>query len=163
MVTSRRFFSPGYLLPRILFVLFVLDVSFKIVPLRFLAFRAIEAARRTMPSCMGPFEPNAHVNIPASYGDLASMGNMPAMRQYRTVSFNTDSMGFHNSANLGSVPESILIGDSFAMSTEVKEDRTFTARLSALRGRPLYNAAASEPLRLAPLRVVAQDLKMKGG
>jgi hypothetical protein len=91
------------------------------------------------------------------------MGNLPMMREYRTITFSTDALGFHNPDRLLGVPDSMIIGDSFALSAEVREDRTLAAQLSVLRGRPVYNAAEAEPLRLAPIRDLAQHLGMQHG
>lgn len=160
---TSKYFQTGYLLPRILVILFVVDMFLRVVPLNRFAFRALEAARRRTPSCVGPFEPNAQIHIASSYGDLSSMGNLPVMREYRTVTFTTDSLGFHNPDSLLGVPDSMIIGDSFALSAEVREDRTLAAQLSAQRGRPVYNAAEAEPLRLGPIRELAQHLGMQHG
>jgi hypothetical protein len=131
--------------------------------MRMFAFRALEAARRYTLSCMGPFEPNIRIHIPSSYGDLSAMGNLPQMREYRSVTFTTDAMGFHNPITFPEKPDSIIIGDSFALASEVREERSLATQLSVLHGRPIFNAAESEPLRLAPLRAVAQNLGMPSG
>src|SRR5580658_6581306 len=160
---TTRYLQVGLLLPSILTVLLLADVFMRVTPPKWLAFRALEGVQRRTPSCMGPFGPNVLFRADNSYGDRASLGNMPAMRQYRSVTFATDSLGFHNPENLGGVPCGILIGDSFAISSEVPETKTFAAQLSRLQGCPVYNAGEDEALTLAPLRSVARRLKMQRG
>jgi hypothetical protein len=153
----------GFLLPAIMVVVLLTDVFLRVVPLNFLAFRALEGVRRHTPSCMGPFEPNASFNNPKSYGDLASLGNLPGMRQYRSAAFSSDSFGFHNPAVLGGVPATIVIGDSFAIGSEVSAEQSFAGQLARLEGRPVYNAGENEPLALAPTRVLIDKLGMTKG
>jgi hypothetical protein len=162
-MTLSRILRTGYLLPRILLVLGALDILLRFVPLKGFTFRALEAAQRRTPSCVGPFQPNSELHVISSYGDLSSMGNLRTLREYRDLTFKTDSMGFHNSGRPSEVPETIVIGDSFAIAAEVSEDRSLAGQLSLLRGRPVYNAGEDEPLRLGQIRNVTQMLGMQRG
>ncbi len=91
------------------------------------------------------------------------MGNMPSMREYRNVTFTTDSLGFHNATSTHGVPDILVLGDSFALASEVAVDQSFAGVLSSLRGRTVYNAAGEEPLRLAPLLELSRRLRMRRG
>jgi SGNH hydrolase-like domain, acetyltransferase AlgX len=158
-----RTFRAGYLLPRVLVFVLLCDLGMRVLPLRVFAFRALEAAQRRLPNCMGPFENDATFRFRNSYGDLASMGNLRSMRQYRNVTFTTDQLGFHNNEIPKQNPDNIILGDSFAIASEVQEDESFSSRIAQMRGSVVYNAAEDEPLMLAPLRSVVRDIGMHRG
>jgi hypothetical protein len=164
LMNSRRFFRTGYLLPRVLFVLFLLDVCFRFIPLSSLGVHTAEGSVRRLPSAaVGPFIPNVDESSPADYGDLSSLANLPAMRVYRSSRFVSDSLGFSNPAPISGAPEAILLGDSFLLPADVPENRTFASQLAALHRGPIFNAGGATPLRLGPLRDLAQRLGMHDG
>jgi hypothetical protein len=164
LMNSRRFIKTGYLLPRVLFVLFLLDVCFRFIPLSSLGIHTAQGSVRRFPSAaVGPFLPNVDESSPVDYGDLSSLANLPAMRVYRSSRFVSDSFGFSNPAPISSTPEAILLGDSFLLPSDVPENRTFASQLAALHGGPIFNAGGATPLRLGPLRDLAQRLGMRDG
>jgi hypothetical protein len=143
---------------------FILDLALRLIPLGPLTFRAWEAMLRHFPNVTGPFIPNKHYHRDRSYGGVAAIGNLPALREYHTADFTTDDYGFHNPPALARPdPAGIVIGDSFAVGSELPEDETFSAQLTRRCGRYFYNAGAPQPLRLASLEAVAQRLRLQNG
>ncbi len=161
---KRSHWTLGYLLPRLMLLCLVLDLVFRFVPLDTLTFRAWEAALRRYPNAPGPFAPNKHYHWDNSYGGAASIGNLPALRHYHPADFTTDAYGFHNPPALSQPnPVGILIGDSFAVGSELPEDQTLTAQLTRLSGFYFYNAGGPQPLRLRSLQSVAQRIGLHHG
>lgn len=161
---EQSFWTLGHLLPRLMLLCLLLDIVFRFVPLDALTFRAWEAALRHFPNAPGPFKPNMHYHRDNSYGGAASIGNLAALRRYHPADFTTDSFGFHNPPALSQPhPAGILIGDSFAVGSELPEDHTLTAQLTHLSGSYFYNAGGPQPLRLRSLESVAQRLGLHRG
>jgi len=159
-----RTWSIGHLLPRLMLLFFVLDLVLRFVPLDPLAFRAWEAMLRHYPNAVGPFIPNKHYHRDDSYGGVAGIGNLPALRHYHSVDFTTDAFGFHNPpAPAQSNPIGIVIGDSFAVGSELPEDESLSAQLTRRFGGYFYNAGAPQPLRLRSLEAVAKRLGSRHG
>src|SRR5271156_1131144 len=108
--------SIGRLLPRLMLLFFLLDLVLRFVPLDLLTFRAWEAMLRHYPNAVGPFIPHKHYHRDNSYGGVASIGNLLALRHYRSVDFATDAYGFHNPPALAQGNSiGIVIGDSFSV------------------------------------------------
>jgi len=136
----------------------------RFIPLDALTFRAWEAVLRHYPNVQGPFIPNKHYHRDDSYGSAASIGNLPALRRYRTADFTTDAYGFHDPPALAQPnPLGILIGDSFAVGSELPEDRTLTAQLTRFSGSYFYNAGGPQPLRLRSVQSVARRIGLQRG
>jgi hypothetical protein len=156
--------SIGRFLPRLMLLFFLLDLVLRFVPLDPLTFRAWEAMLRHYPNAVGPFIPNKHYHRDNSYGGVAGIGNLPALRHYHSVDFTTDAYGFHNPPALtqGS-PVGIVIGDSFAVGSELSEDQSLSAQLTQRFGGYFYNAGAPQPLPLRSLEAVAQRLGLQHG
>jgi len=93
---SARTWSIGRVLPRLMFFCLLVDLMLRFVPLDPLTFRAWEAMLRRYPNAVGPFIPNKHYHRDNSYGGVAGIGNLPALRHYHSVDFTTDADGFHN-------------------------------------------------------------------
>jgi len=166
LMNFRKFMRVGYLLPRVLVVLFLVDLIFRFIPLTALGIHTAQGAVRRLPSAtVGPFIPNLDLSSPSDYGDLASLANLPSMRVYRNSTFKSDSLGFGNSTPLPATPQVILLGDSFLLPSDVPENLTFTSQLAALRGDYVFNAGGggAPPMYLAPLRDLAQNLGMHEG
>jgi len=135
----------GHLIPRLLLAVGLLDLGLRFIPVEPLTFRAWEALTRYRPPGAA-FEPNRHYENDRAYGDIAAMGNLPEVRQYRREVFSTDAFGFRNAVHVATAAVStILIGDSFAVGSGVSDDETLSAQLTALSGCPVYNAASEEP------------------
>jgi hypothetical protein len=156
--------SIGRLLPRLMLFFFFLDLVLRFVPLGPLTFRAWEAMLRHYPNAVGPFIPNKHYHRDNSYGVVASIGNLPALRHYRSVDFTTDSSGFYNPPSLvQGNPIGIVIGDSFAVGSELPEDQSLSAQLTQRFGGFFYNAGSPQPLHLRSLEAVAQRIGLHRG
>jgi signal recognition particle subunit SEC65 len=156
--------SIGRILPRLMFFLFFLDLLLRFVPLDPLTFRAWEAMLRRYPNAVGPFTPNKHYHRDNSYGGVAGIGNLTVLRRYHAVDFTTDAYGFHNPPSLAqSNPIGIVIGDSFAVGSELPEDQSLSAQLTQRFGGYFYNAGASQPLPLSSLKAVTQRIGLRHG
>lgn len=156
--------SVGRLLPRLMSLVFLLDLALRFVPLDPLTFRAWEAMLRHYPNAVGPFVPNKHYHRNNSYGGVASIGNLSALRRYHAADFTTDAYGFHNPPELAqNNPIGIVIGDSFAVGSELPEDESLSAQLTKRFGGYFYNAGAQQPLRLRSLEAVAQRIHLSRG
>jgi hypothetical protein len=161
---SARTWSIGRLLPRLMLLSLLLDLVLRFVPLDPLTFRAWEAMLRRYPDAVGPFIPNKHYHRDNSYGGVAGIGNLPALRHYHSVDFTTDADGFHNPPALAQGnPIGIVIGDSFAVGSELPEDQSLSAQLTQRFGAYFYNAGAPQPLHLRSLETVAQRLNLHHG
>ena len=159
-----RIWGIGHLLPRLMLLFFLLNVILRFVPVDPLTFRAWEAMLRHYPNAVGPFIPNKHYHRDNSYGGVAGIGSLPALRHYHSVDFTTDAYGFHNPPALAqSNPIGIVIGDSFAVGSELPDDQSLSAQLTERFGGYFYNAGAPQPLHLRSLEVVAQRLNFHRG
>jgi SGNH hydrolase-like domain, acetyltransferase AlgX len=162
--TRRPSRGLGYVVPRLLAVLCLLDIGLRFTSVDPFTFRAWEAMSRYRPPGAA-FEPNRQYRQDHTYGDAAAMGNMPGLRQYRREVFTTDALGFRNAGDLRSHGvAAIMIGDSSAVGSGVSDEETLPARLTALSGCGVYNAG-SEDAKPDPDRVIAlsQKLGMRGG
>jgi hypothetical protein len=143
---------------------FLLDLVLRFVPLDPLTFRAWEAMLRHYPNAVGPFIPAKHYHRDNSYGGVAGIGNLPALRRYHSVDFTTDAYGFHNPPALAQGNSiGIVIGDSFAVGSELPEDQSLSAQLAQRFGGYFYNAGSPQPLHLRSLEAVAQRLGLHRG
>ena len=160
----RSIWSIGRLLPRLMLFFFLLDLVLRFVPLDALTFRAWEAMLRHYPNAVGPFIPGKHYHRDNSYGGVAGIGNLPALRHYHSVDFTTDADGFHNPPSLApNNPAGIVIGDSFAVGSELPEDQSLSAQLTQRFGAYFYNAGSPQPLHLRGLQAVAHRIGLHRG
>ena len=154
-VKSR--WAMGRVAPRLVLLACLGDVGMRLPrvdPWSFRGWEALSAYR----SPAAPFEANRRYDKPDSYGDLAAMGNLPELRQYRPELFTTDALGFRNRADARSrPPAAIVVGDSFVVGSGVSDDETVTSRLSALLGCPVYNSGGIDP---DPDRILALARKL---
>jgi hypothetical protein len=75
------------------------------------------------------------------YGDLAWMGNLRELREYRSSSFTTDEHGFRAS-RWAPAAAAVVFGDSFAVAG--RDGETLADQLGRVIGCGVYNAAAPE-------------------
>src|SRR5208282_4640467 len=161
---QTRIWNIGRLLPRLMLLFFLLDLALRFVPLDPLTFRAWEAMLRHYPNAVGPFIPNKHYHRDNSYGGVAGIGNLPALRHYHSVDFTTDAYGFHNPPTLAQGNAiGIVVGDSFAAGSELPEDQSLSAQLTERFGGYFYNAGSPQPLHLRGLEALAQRLGLRHG
>ena len=158
----RPLWQLGHVIPRLLVAVCLVDIALRFVSIDPLTFRAWEALRRYRP-LRAAFEPNRQYYNGQSYGDLAVMGNLRALRQYRTEVFTTDALGFRNPPDvLGDEVSAILAGDSFAAGAGVSDDETVSSRLSQLGRCVVYNAGSEAP-GVGPdlIEAIARELNMR--
>lgn len=139
------------LVPLTLAAVFAADVGARFLPRERYAFRAWEALRVVGES--GPFRPNRAYHNPAAWGDLASLGNLPALREYRPETVTTDEAGYRNPPGLaarGGIG-AVLTGTSLSAGTEVQDGEHLAAQLARQAGMGVYNAALAD-LDLETLR-----------
>src|SRR2546428_1673977 len=149
----RDRWSLGYVIPRLLVAVFLVDAALRFVSIDSLTFRAWEAVSRYRPAGAA-FEPNRRYRNARSYGDLTAMGNLPGLRQYRMEVFTTDALGFRNAAHVFDTQiRAILIGDSFAVGSGVSDDETVSSRLGQFWGCVVYNAG-SEAWAVVPDQIL---------
>ena len=159
-----KIWTIGRVLPRLMLFFFLLDLALRFLPLDPLTFRAWEAMPRHYPNAVGPFIPGKHYHRDNSYGGVASIGNLPALRHYHSVDFTTDTYGFHNPPALAQPnPIGIVIGDSFAAGSELPENQSLSAQLTRRFDGYFYNAGAPQPLHLRSLEALAQRLGLRHG
>ena len=162
----RSFFSLGSIVPFLLALALVADLTMRFMPMEWFTFRALEAARRgSAPNA--PYQANRQFFYPAIYGDLAALGNLPADRVYRPETFTTDKLGYRNPPELaeqGGV-DAILIGSSFARGAGVSDEDMPSAAISRATGRRVYNAAddLTAYASVDRIKALAGELRMNGG
>jgi hypothetical protein len=139
-----------------------LALSFK--SLDWLAFRTWESAVSAhCPSSIGPFEPGSVYRKERAYGDLANMGNMADLRQYRSEEFTVDRYGFRNPPSVqNSQPVGFVVGDSFTAGAGNSDRDTLPEQLSRNAGAFFYNAGTITG-DLANAEVVASTLHLAQG
>jgi hypothetical protein len=163
-INPRKLWTIGRLLPRLMLLFFLLDLALRFFSLDPLTFRAWEAMLRHYPNAVGPFIPNKHYHRDNSYGGVAGIGNLPAFRHYHSVDFTTDNYGFHNPPALAQVnPIGIVIGDSFAVGSELPEAQSLSAQLTQRFGGYFYNASGPQPIHLRSLEAVATRIGLHRG
>jgi acetyltransferase AlgX (SGNH hydrolase-like protein) len=144
-VRSKRRMVMGTVIPRLLLLVFCGDAVMRLERVDYLSFRAWDPLTAYRPPGAA-FEPNRRFERERSYGDLAAMGNLPGLREYRTERFTTDDLGFRNRADpAGRRPTAIMVGDSFVVGSGVTDEDSVTSRLGTLSGCRIYNAGGVEP------------------
>jgi hypothetical protein len=149
MPTRHSILRCGYLLPRVLLLWALLDVMLRFAPPQWYTFRVHEFAMITGPHDQGPFRTNLTYQNSRAYGDLASLGNCTDCRQYRPMSIHFDERGFANPASSGPY-DAILVGDSFGIGAEQREDSTLASQISQRTGLSIYNACS-------PVRAITRE------
>jgi hypothetical protein len=146
-------------------VAFLCDIGMRFMPLEFLAFRAWERAL-TSPDGTNPepFHPGRVVLKKHAYGDLASLGNLPSLREYRDEEFRGDKFGYRNSYAVDQVRSAgIVVGDSFVVASSVSVDRTLSGELTKLEHGYYYNAGRLPPPTPGAVGLLLSNLKMPSG
>jgi len=132
--------SVGWLLPRVLALVFLLDLVARAFPLELLCFRAWECVTR-YPAPGSVFQAGMHFESRRTYGNLANIGNFKQYRQYRPQVFMTDQHGFRNSGTRPAAAGTVLVlGDSLVAGDGLSDDETLTAQLASRTGLSFYNA-----------------------
>lgn len=160
----RRFCQLSFLCPATMVAMALLNLALSFKPLDWLAFRTWESAVSVdCPSGIGPFEPGSVYRKERAYGDLANMGNMADMRQYRREEFTVDRYGFRNPPPVAnSQPAGLVVGDSFTAGAGISDNDTLPEQLSHDAGAFFYNAGTITG-DLANAEVVASTLHLAQG
>jgi hypothetical protein len=146
LVDGRRIWRLETLIPGILVLFFVCDAALRFMPLENLSFRPDDAMINSAWSPgVGPFWPQATYYNPRASGDLANLGNLPALRVFRPQSFTTDKRGYRNpAAAADSTPPSVLLyGTSFSAGSGNSDAQILSTRLAAITGCRVFNAGMS--------------------
>ena len=158
--SPRGVFRLGWLLPIVTAAALLADMGARQLPIERFTFRAWETMAWGRKGD-APFRASAHYENASSYGDLASMGNLPSERRPHAEEFTTDAFGFRNL----SVPERAdvaLVGDSFGVGAGVSDRETLSAKLEELTGLSVYNASGM-PVTYDRLETLFQRLRMTRG
>jgi hypothetical protein len=155
----------GFLLPLVLLVIGAVEVGLRLLPVETFTYRAWEAVS-DRPLAGAPFGPDIAYYTPATYGDLAALGNQPSMREYRSEQFTTDRLGYRNPPALanGAPVDTILLGTSFSVGAGMSDHETLAAQLGTVGSRVVYNASGPEFLQataLARLRTLTSELTLR--
>ncbi len=154
----------GRLVPLVIGLSFALDAATRLVPIDMFAFRAWESLMvRRGPT--GPFEPNRVYVNPMTYGDLARAQRYRQLRQHHLEYFSTDAWGFRNTGMEADARPVrwLLIGDSFGVSSGVRDSATLAAQLARASGERVYNASSFGPIPLGDIRFTANRLGITAG
>jgi hypothetical protein len=155
----------GRLIPWIIALGLALDATTRLIPIDMFSFRAWEALLVAR-GPTGPFEPNRVYVNPLTHGDLSRARRYGDLRQHHLEYFSTDEWGFRNT-----VPEYrdrpvdwLLVGDSYGVSSGVRDGNTLASQLAQWSGERVYNASSYDPpLPLADIRFTSERLGMQGG
>jgi hypothetical protein len=135
---ARRTITVGYLVPRILLIIWLADVFSRVAEVGFAAFREPRAIPHS-DTPDAPFQPNVNVHVPMVYGDLANMANLRDRSESRSIQFSSDALGFRSTGMNGPVRGAVF-GDSFSWSGD-KNENSLPAQLGQRLGCRIYNAA----------------------
>ncbi len=136
----------GRIGPAVLLICLLLDISLRFLPPGLITFRAWEAVT-LFATGNGPFIPNAVYRNTRSSGDLASLANLPHLRQYHEEVFSTDAAGYRNRGETAKPFTGILlVGDSFTAGSGVSDSLTLSEQLNDISGRRVYNGALTPSL-----------------
>lgn len=133
------------MVPAIMAVAATVNLALCFLPLDWLTFRTWEAATGSLKrNAVGPFEPDSEIRNDHAYGDLANIGNMRDMRQYRREEFRVDHFGFRNSSAPHPNSAGLVIGDSFTAGAALSDSDTLAVRLTDVTGGFFYNAGGEK-------------------
>jgi hypothetical protein len=154
----------GRLIPWTIALACALDLATRLVPIDVFSFRAWETLVVGR-GPTGPFEPNRVYVNPLTYGDLARPQRYRHLRQPHLEYFSTDAWGFRitTSPSAAAPVRWLLIGDSFGVSSGVRDGGTLASALAAASGEAIYNASSYDPLGLGDIRFTVGRLGMTRG
>ncbi len=160
--TKRRLLELHVLVPGLILLCFLADLGLRFLPPKYVAFRCWEVMLLS-PTADGSFTPSTSCSNDRSSGDLWSMGNLPALRQYKPEVLTADHWGYRNPPGAGQLPLSVLlVGDSFGAGAGVTDTDTLSAQLSRLGRLGVYNAAG-DPSSGRGVEILIKRLNLKGG
>lgn len=154
----------GQLIPWVLALGFALDATTRLIPIDAFSFRAWETLA-VAHGPTGPFEPDRIYANPMTYGDLSRTPRYSHLRQHHLEYFSTDQWGFRNTVpRFEEQPVRwLVVGDSFGVSSGVRDGNTLASQVARWSGERVYNASSYDPLPLNDIRFTSERLGMKGG
>lgn len=126
------------LIPFILAAVFVADVCLRFCSMDNLSFTPTYALTRNRPP-YSTFETGRHLKLDDCYGGMAL--RIPKLRQYRSESLTTDSLGFRNVEPQVKSPQVLLVGSSFLESYGMSDEQALSTVLSQDHNLSVYNAS----------------------
>jgi hypothetical protein len=161
--TAQSRFNLGTTIPALLALTMACGLALQAIPLDWFAFRAYETLRNPDRNG-GPFVPHRIYRNARTYGDLASVGNLARLRQYRPETFSTDHWGYRNLDSSLDRPTAILIGDSYGVGVGMSDSETLSASLGRIWGHPVYNASGDYRLKTGDqIAAISRRLGMTHG
>lgn len=153
----------GYLLPRILALMAMLEIGHRLTPAEWRFYDVGEARVRGRLDGE-PFGRNLKL-VEAVGGDMVRIGNLAAHEPLEQGNFSTDNFGYRN-LDSNQPTAGIMFGDSFTYGA--RDDRDILpARLSELIGCRIYNGAGpDQPFEIpspAAAKALADRLGIKRG
>jgi hypothetical protein len=154
----------GRLIPWTIALALVLDVTTRLIPIDMFSFRAWEALMVAR-GPTGPFESDRIYANPLTYGDLSRPRRYSQLRQHHLEYFSTDHWGFRNTVSTSEdqAVRWLLVGDSFGVSSGVRDGGSLASQVARWSGERVYNASADFPIPLNDIRFTSDRLGMKEG
>lgn len=159
-MSQPAWWFPERLMPLLLALMVAIDAGCRFLPVEWFAVRPWEAVT-SQPAPGAPFRPSYRFTHDRAYGDLALLGNWPALRHYRKEVFTTDAHGFRQTPG-GLPPAAIVVGDSFTAGFGVCDEETLPAQLARVTGRGFYNAGG-RPMGPNAIIAIADRLGLREG
>jgi hypothetical protein len=154
-----RHWHAGYVIPRVLLIIAILDVVLRMVPAGWRIYDVGEReVRYRIPG--DAFERNLRLHS-VSFGDLVRIGNLSDGEELRSSEFTTDGLGFRNTAVSRPVG-GIIFGDSFAAGAD-RDDDTLAVQLQNKIGCGVYNAYGRDPKFQRPDITVVESVMGRVG
>jgi len=153
------------------FTVTCLDLAFRSLLAPLLYYRPTERFSSRWPPMplIGRYTPNVRY-VGKTYGDLAAMSGHKEYREYREITFVTDSFGFRNDGEDVSKPSQdvdvILIGDSFGDGAGTTQQAIWTTMFSNVYRLKTYNLSlpsGSPWHELANAAIELNRLKVRKG
>jgi hypothetical protein len=154
----------GRLIPWTIALGLALDAGTRMIPIDMFTFRAWEALVVSR-GPTGPFEPDRVYVNPLSYGDLARPQRYSRLRHHHLEYFSTDPWGFRNTVSESNDQrvDWLLVGDSFGVSSGVRDANNLASQLARWSGERVYNASSYDPLPLNDIQFTSERLGMREG
>ncbi len=160
----------GSLLPRLLAVVFLLDLGLRLLPTKTFCYRGWEALTVNLEFpklhfSEGPFKRHKTYSNPRTYGDLSALSNLPDRRHYRNETFVTDEFGYRNPPGLTRQEpvSAVLLGDSFVAGAGNSDEFVLPAALRKKSGVVAYNAAGDLPRSLQDILAPVEAAGLREG
>jgi hypothetical protein len=156
---KRNRWRVGYLLPRILALMAILEVGHRLAPAQWRFYDVGEARVRDRREGE-PFARNLKLSESVG-GDMVRIGNLPADEPIEQGNFTTDRFGYRN-LDSDQPAAGVIFGDSFTYGARDDHD-LLPVRLSEQIGCRIYNAAGPDEQFEIPSPMAAKALANRVG